>query len=86
MSRKRSEQKYSYKTDFEIWRANQDSVRQNISWVDHLLTRLVLVLTLPTTQRHQLTRFMSEQKRQTPHHKHDQQSCQHDQRIIQSEK
>ena len=31
MSATRSEQNYSYKTDFEIWRENQDFGRQNIS-------------------------------------------------------
>ena len=31
MSAEKSEQKYSYKTDFGIWRENQDFGRQNIS-------------------------------------------------------
>ena len=51
-----------------------------IQWVGHLWTRLLLVQTRPTEQRHQFNQFLSVQKRQTPLHEHNQRSCQHDQR------
>ena len=55
-----------------------------IQWVDHLWTRIILIQTLPTKKLHQLTRFLSEKKCQTPRHEHNQQSRQHDQQIPQS--
>ena len=52
-------------------------------WVNHLWTRLLLVKTRPTEQRHQLTRFMSGQKIQSLRHEHDQRIHHHYQRIHQ---
>ena len=91
--RMRSEQNYSYKTDFVIWRKIRTLGAKIFQWVNYFWTQLLLVRTIPTEQHHQLTWFLPEQKLHNPRHEHDQQShqhylqCrQHDRRILQSNK
>ena len=84
MSRTSPEQNYSSKTDF-ITRGKINILSAKIIiWGNQLWTRLLLVRTRTTEQCHQLTWFQLEQKCQSLLHKHNQQICQHYQRICQS--
>ena len=89
----RSDQDYSYKTDFKFWRKKQEFERQTIS-----MSRLPLESNpfgTDTTNRttSPTESIPSKKKRHIPPHEHDQrnrehdqQSLQHDQRIHQSKK
>ena len=80
MSVTNPEQDYSSKTNFQIFRGNQDFFGAKIfQWVNRLWTRLLLVETRSTEQHHNRTQFLSKQKRQNTGYEHDQQSRQHNQ-------
>ena len=86
MSGTRSEQNYSYKLIFKLGGEIGTLGAKIFQWVNHLWTWLLLVQKLPTERRHQLTRFLSEQKLQTPLHEHDKRSRQRHQPILQNKK
>ena len=74
MSTARLYQYYTYKTDFEIWKENQDFGRQHISMSQLPLEFTPIGTNTKKEQCQNWTWFLLEQKRQNPRHEQDQQN------------
>ena len=66
MSTKNSDHDYNYKTDFEIWRGNQEFERQKISMIWPPLDSTPIGPNTKTQKRQILNRLLLVQKFQTP--------------------
>ena len=81
----RSEQKYSYKTDFVIWRENQAFGRQNISMSQPPLESNPIGTNSTNITTSPIESIPIGIKIPDLRHKHDQRSLQHNQHNLQSE-